>query len=162
MKTLELDLKYLELWKYPESYFGDTYYDYYPVIGKHRDSKILDLSNYECIEKHCIELVGKDNITYESANHWAVGWVETLMIHKDCKPGAIQEIDDIIGSLAEEYPVFNESHYSELMYNDITEYWNNMSLSDKVDECKRSGISIFQARDESIPNEIYQNIESEF
>jgi len=152
--------KYLKLWEYPESYFGDTHYDWYPVCGRSRDSKVLELSNFECFEDFCNELCGQDNVKIVHESHWAVGWVETLMIHKD-SPN-LDEIDDIKGKLIEDYPVLNDNHYSDMICNEVSEYWGNCLLYERIELCRDSGESVFSARLDYCPDMVYDSLSGEF
>jgi hypothetical protein len=38
--------KHLKLWKHPDNYLGATWYDYYVVLGQHRDSDVITRSNF--------------------------------------------------------------------------------------------------------------------
>jgi hypothetical protein len=81
----------------PENYWGalDDWCaaGYGPTFAKHRDSDVLDISNYETIlsvfrEKYEF---GRDFVT-ETSNHWAVGWIEQIVVRVfDCKCG-----DDVV------------------------------------------------------------------
>lgn len=89
-------------------------------MGRHRDSEILDNSNFES----ATELLGgesEDNgVIIARAGHWAVGWVETLMIHKDAPHELLDKAEELLAAL-ERYPVVDEDDYSEREY----EYYSN-------------------------------------
>jgi len=113
--------KYLDLWTYPDSYAGATWYDYYVFLGQHRDSDSLTRSNFICgleaLEK--ILSIDFDSEGVISENHWAVGWVEWIAIHKD-NFEALEIADEIAKSL-EDYPVVNEDHWSNLETDEMLE-----------------------------------------
>ena len=91
-------------------YIGERYDDYYHVIGHHRDSKLIDESNYysikECLEKNSIDFIEV------SANHWAVGWIEQILIHEDDIKG-IEFIEDEILDRLKDYPIIDEDDLFE-------------------------------------------------
>ena len=100
----------LELWKHPENYMGDTFYDYYVGPGRHRDSDIVANSNFDA----ALEMLGGErepNVIVEHASHWAVGWVDVILVHKNAKKkvAILQEIMDKI----EDYPVLDEDDWSQ-------------------------------------------------
>lgn len=79
-----------EVLTYPPNYWGSLteWIDsgYGPTFTKHRDSEALDRSNYDSIEQLFREKFeyGLDFVT-DSANHWAVGWIEQIVVRVlDC------------------------------------------------------------------------------
>jgi len=132
----------LSLWTLPDSYMGAQWDDYYVFLSKHRDSLAVTRSNYIC----GLEAIGGESDTVRCVNegHWAVGWVEWIAIHKsDAK--ALELADELEGALSD-YPVLNDAHWSELEYSEACEYWESMSVRDRVEYCARAGQSIFAAR----------------
>ena len=89
-------------------YIGPRYDDYYIIAGHSRDSRILEESNYTSIK----EFLEKNKINFieVSFNHWAVGWIETLMIQEDDIKG-IEFINDNILDKLEDYPIFDEDDF---------------------------------------------------
>lgn len=100
----------LELWTRPNNYLGQTWEDYYVFLSQHRDSDTLDRSNFIC----ALEQVGKEHCAIAHERHWACGWIETIMIHKEDAEG-LAKAEAILKKL-EDYPVIDEEHYSELEY----------------------------------------------
>ena len=83
--------------------------------------------------------------------HWAVGWVEWIAIHEsDAK--ALAAADEIASAL-EDYPVIDESHWSELEFNEACDYWESMGVRSRVEYCQRARISIFAARRAELPED---------
>ena len=98
-------------------YIGERYDDYFVLYTHHRDSDILQESNYQTIKKEFINLPG---VIERSANHWAVGWVETLLIH-DSAEETIQKGIEIHNSLSN-YPVLDDEDLSNREYDLVLEY----------------------------------------
>jgi len=110
----------LELWEKADNYAGETYYDYYVVYGKNRDSDALTLSNFDAITE---ELKGFDGFISVVSTHWLVGWIETIMIHKDDELGVEKAID--LCKRLEDYPVLDEEDFSDREYENSLETLNN-------------------------------------
>jgi hypothetical protein len=112
----------LNRWTRPDSYFGAEWPEYYSSgVGQSRDSDALERSNFACMLK---ALGGEsDTVLVIRESHWAVGWVEWIAIHEsDAKA---LEIADNIAAALENYPVVDESHWSELEQEDANETWRN-------------------------------------
>jgi len=129
------------------NYGGPDHSEYYVIALQCRDSKRLERSNFECIEKALDPEGEKETVLNIRTGHWAFGWFEWIMVHEsDIETLKIAE--EIVCALAD-YPVVNEEHYSELEWNETCEYWEQLSLSEKVDLCREHGSSIFSARVDS-------------
>lgn len=129
----------LTVWKTPSNYAGYDPVGDYVLYSMHRDSSILEQSNYDCYKK----LVPQ---AYEfEAGHWAVGWVKYLMLDKGASKEVIAKCEEINNDLAD-YPVINEDDYSERLYNAIYDLWDKSSMSDRIDYCHEAGVPIFAAR----------------
>jgi hypothetical protein len=128
---------------------GATWYDYYVAYGQHRDSSCLDQSNFRSYVK---ALGGEsDTVVIARANHWAVGWCETLLIHETDEK-ALRAAEELTDAL-KEYPVLDDEDYSRLEYETACEYWESLSIRDRIDYCKRYRCSIFAARRDEIPDD---------
>lgn len=139
----------LDLWTLPDCYAGPEWPDYYVFLGQHRDSDSLTRSNFIC----GLEAIGGESETVKviREHHWAVGWVEWIAIHKT-DGAALREADQIVSALSD-YPVVNEDHWGELQWDTACEYWEQMSVRDRAEICKSSGVSIFAARRDYIPDD---------
>ena len=116
-------------------------------LGRHRDSDLLTESNFEC----ALAALGGESNTVQviREGHWAVGWVEWIAIHEsDSK--ALEIADDIQAALSD-YPVVNEDDWSEREWNAAQDYWSELDISERVDLCRKAGLSIFAARSDGIP-----------
>ena len=134
----------------PQHYAGPDYYSYYSFLGQSRDSGALERSNFT----RGLELIGgeSETVLVIRDSHWAVGWVETIYIHESDEK-ALRAADEIKGALAD-YPVVDESHYSELEWTEVCEAWECARVRDRVDAIKQShcrGVSIFAARRDEFP-----------
>jgi hypothetical protein len=99
----------------------------------------------------------EDSVQIVRENHWAVGWVEWIAIHKS-NVAAI-EAAKFLCNKANDYPVLNESDWSELEYTQAMDYWDSMSLSEKVRFCADCNVSIFAARRSSdLPDRLYERL----
>ena len=127
---------------HPCSYWGGNG-SWLVVVGQHRDSDVLERSNFQVAQER-LEKVNPDCYTIESENHWAVGWVEHLLVDPT-NAAAIQEAEAMREAI-EKYPILDEDHFSNLEYEEAAEYWANMSVRDRVEACQESDVSIFAAR----------------
>jgi hypothetical protein len=154
--------KYLKLWKCPKYYIGKHWPEYYVVTGRNRDSGLLDNHNFDVIVEALREVAEKmpdwkEKIwdkwlisPYES--HWAVGWVEWIGIHKDAPPQLIDTADKLLGEL-EDYPTLNEDELSEKEWTAAQEFWERMSVKERLELCQKNRCSIFAARHPWIPQD---------
>lgn len=98
----------MSLWTRPKDYIGEKWYDWYVFLSRHRDSSIIENSNFEAGLE---ELGGEsDTIVVVRDRHWAVGWVEWIGIHKSDRK-AIEKADEMLERL-EDYPVLDEDEVS--------------------------------------------------
>jgi hypothetical protein len=111
------DLIRERLYKRPSCYIGSHYFGTISVVGSCRDSSILELSNFET----ALEQLGGEtkSVQVSDANHWAVGWVKGIHVHISNVKRTKQALD-IIRAL-ENYPVLDDSDYSEREYQAIEE-----------------------------------------
>jgi hypothetical protein len=149
----------LNLWNKPANYFGADWSDYYVIMGQHRDSDILTRCNWqvatETLETLATQLDAFDSegdsfLQIAHASHWAVGWCDTLLLHKDAPAQLIAEAERIISDLRD-YPILDENLFSEMEENEANETWNFISLRERIELCAEAGISIFHARHKYFP-----------
>lgn len=124
--------------KRPDYYFTSIFEDENPHWGRagisqHRDSDVLERSNYQVILKDLEERF-EDDVTEIGASHWAVGWVDFIMVRVLIDPdGDVVEdnITDAFKACMEwhdrlaDYPVADEFHLSELEWDEKMEDWKN-------------------------------------
>lgn len=147
----------MQKWTRPDSYAGPEYPEYYVLLTQHRDSDTLTRSNFQVALKR---LGGEsETVLVIRDHHWAVGWIEFLYIHElDAKAVALgHEMTEDIA----QYPSLDETHWSELEYTEAYEYWDNMSLRERIQWCADHNESIFAARPgQQIPDGVYEAITS--
>jgi len=118
----------LPLYEKPDHYFGAHYWGFYTLLGKTRDSNCLTRSNYtvalERLKESCNN--ASEYICTDSVTHWAVGWAETMRIAHNCPIELLEQAEEIYLEL-QNYPVLNDDHYSNLRWEEITEYWEGES-----------------------------------
>ena len=155
-------------WETPDSYGGFNPVGDIVVYSQNRDSSILEQSNYEQIFKHLKETIkgldcpfvlnyerGEFDWVYDfRAGHWACGWVEYILVRKDAPQSVIDAAIEVIGSM-EDYPVFDEMHYSEMQWDATETFWQECSTEDRMHYCKEMGVSIFAARRDYTPESNY-------
>lgn len=115
----------LKLWTIPESWYGKHWEGYYVFLGKHRDSDILTVCNYDVaysrIESLNTEFDGKNTIVKVSESHWAVGWIEWIAIHESNIPAL--KLADSIQSEINEYPILDEEKHTQMEEKEANRIW---------------------------------------
>lgn len=134
-------------WSRPDSYFGAEWPEYFVFLSQTRDSDALTRSNFEC----GLRALGGESETVHIVRegHWAVGWIEWVAIHESDIEN-LKKADEMLCCLSD-YPVLNESHFSELEYTEAENYWQQMPIKYRVELCQKAGISVFSARHDYIP-----------
>ena len=152
-------------WKTPEYYGGFDPIDDVVIAGQSRDSDALERSNYETIFKflqdtedqlakeypeefdQAYEKNDHDLLIYDfRASHWAVGWVETILMSRHAPDCLQMHVVSVLDALAD-YPVFDEEHYSELEWNEVQEFWErDLTIAERVELIREHGGNIFAAR----------------
>ena len=98
-------------WKHPQNYIGECYPNYVTVLGKHRDSDTLEQSNFDV----ALEMLGgvdaEELVITSRASHWAVGWVETILVSIDSEE-KLKIVAEILDAL-DNYPVLDDCDLSE-------------------------------------------------
>jgi hypothetical protein len=151
-------------WEHPSYYGGFSPIDDVVIAGQSRDSDCLERSNYETIFAHLKlmeETLSKQypeafSKAYKAnedalliydfrARHWAVGWVETLLMSQHAPDCLQMEVVAVLDAMAD-YPYFDESHYEELEWNEVNDYWASMGVGERVEIIQEHGGNIFAAR----------------
>lgn len=112
----------LNKWTMPDNYFGAKWGGYYVFLGQHRDSDVLERSNF----RSALEAIGGESehdngVQVVREGHWAVGWVEWIAIPAGPSV-ALAKANEIMSRL-EDYPVVNEDDLSELEHEEANEVW---------------------------------------
>ena len=161
--------KTLGRWRHPSDYGGHSPVGDYTIAGQHRDSGALARSNYkrifEDLVKKAVELgqpedmetdYDKDPRQYVydfHMGHWAVGWVEEIIIKARAPEALIHYAEEIREGL-DNYPVYDEEHFSNLEHEESSKYWAGMSVRERCDIIKKHAteVSIFAGRRDYIPD----------
>jgi len=161
--------KTLHRWTHPDSYAGHEPLGDYMVGGRSRDSDALEESNYrrifaDLMEK-AVELGQPKNTETDydedndkqwvydfRAGHWAVGWVEQVILRKTAPEKLIQFAEEIREKL-EGYPVYDDEDFSNLEYEQSNEFWKGSSVKERYEWIKDFApeVSIFAARQDYVP-----------
>ena len=156
-------------WKTPRDYGGFSPVGDYVIATTNRDADALTRSNWECIGRDMGAVdwgpsertrnypAGKDwearpAVYTWRAGHWAVGWVEYMMIRADASEDVLTAAGETVCALAD-YPIYNEDHFTDLEFNEACEFWERSSVADRVDYLQRAGLCIFAARRDTLPDD---------
>jgi hypothetical protein len=106
-----------DAFKRDSAYWGECG-EWFIVAAQHRDSDSLSRSNFVSL----LKLLGgeSEQVRIERANHWAVGWVEYLIVAPANRSGLREAI--YAHSSVCSYPVLDETHWSELEYNEAWDF----------------------------------------
>ena len=120
-------------------------------LGQNRDSHCLEQSNYSVAMAEFDRMDPEwDDHEDHRFNHWACGWLEVIIVRPDSP--CFDKATEMSDSLAD-YPVLNEDDFSKREWEQMSEYWQSMDISERVDKCQKSGGSIFAARRDDIPSD---------
>lgn len=121
-------------WKRASNYMGHDWTGWHYVIGKHRDSGCLDRSNYAEVCKRLDAWLNVDGsgVSEMRCGHWAVGHTEEIMISRDAPAEAVAIVADLLNRLAD-YPVLNESLYTDYQTEYAESNWDCMSERERVE-----------------------------
>lgn len=129
---------HLNRWTLPSNYAGAQWPDHYGSgFGQSRDSDCMEESNFATVLKalaklppfiHPLNASGEMDNEIESRqviheSHWAVGWVEWIAIH-EADTAALELCDKLRGDY-ENYPVLDESDYSERESDAANTIWRD-------------------------------------
>tara|TARA_B100000700_G_scaffold99545_1_gene112030 strand:- start:9819 stop:10352 length:534 start_codon:yes stop_codon:yes gene_type:complete len=154
------------IWERPDDYAAfdedaDPVGDYV-IYARHRDSSIMDDTNYTEIFRTLSVLANirkqRDKVYDFRANHWAVGWVEYIIVRQDAHPDILEQAAEYLCALAD-YPCLDDDTYSERQWDAILDYWERCSLRERVDYCRDNDVSVFAARpNQPIPDAVFDDL----
>jgi hypothetical protein len=147
MELIPENLKAIQRWERPDHYAGADWFEFFVFLGQHRDSDSVTRSNF--IEG--LKALGgeSDTVQVVRERHWGVGWLEWIAIH-ETDHAAILAADEMLCALSD-YPVLDECALSELEWDEAAEYWERMSVRDRVQYLQRADLCIFSARHDYLP-----------
>jgi hypothetical protein len=126
------------LWTHPSNYFGATWENWYSAgFGQSRDSDHLEASNFQyALERllalsTVLELEDGPTVQIVRENHWAVGWIEWIAIHKS-NTVALQMARQLC-KRANDYPILDEEDFSRREDEECSYLWEHCySPSERV------------------------------
>ena len=128
-------------------------------VGRCKCGKSTGLWNHHVPDafkcEHCGHVYDERGWVHDfRAGHWAVGWVEQIIVRRDAPDSVIIMLADIDAAL-EGYPVYDESHFRELEWTEATDYWSSLSVRDRAEYIRDTGCgaSIFAARRGDMPQD---------
>jgi len=111
------------------AYFGENG-DWLIACSIHRESDCLSRSNFDTFKKSLESLPEVKNwqgefapVTIERFSHWAVGWIDYLIIDPECMP-AVALADSLLEKL-DSYPVLNEDDFSAKEQEEVEVFWRD-------------------------------------
>lgn len=114
----------------PGTYYGERP-DWLVFYGQTRDSEALTRSNFECLTNQLRDMCGEEGEQWaiEHFTHWAVGWIESILINP--KGQAVAWAEHWLSALSN-YPVVDDDHLSDLEWDETYEYiqsvgWDGLS-----------------------------------
>jgi len=112
----------MQKWSRSENYIGETYYDYYVLLSRNRDSGLVEESNFWSALK---ALNGESKtVKVIRSSHWLCGWVEFIIIHEsDIK--SVNKGNEIEKAL-ENYPILDEDAFGEMVLEKETEMFDQI------------------------------------
>jgi len=149
MHTLTEVAEHPSGWDSRSNYAGrdlDELSNLYVVLTRTRDSDLLSESNWDA----ALKLLGgeSEDCIIHRFGHWACGWWEALCVTENLRAKG-EEIEERL----KDYPVLDETDFSEREWNAAQDTWVGLSLAERVTLCQEARISVFAARHDSIPQE---------
>lgn len=123
------------------------------TFSKNRDSELLEVSNFEAI-KDDLESRFRRDVTEERFGHWAVGWVDHLMVRMLDDDGTVTPAGVAVLEWRErlaDYPVADEEDYNRREHDATIE---NIKDAASVDEDAALDIYIWLGNQEGMEDEL--------
>lgn len=140
----------------------------WPIVATmHRDSGDIETVNFQVMQEELSKLPEVDNeeaVTVERCGHWAVGWVDYLLVNPKSE-AAIKMAEEFQRRL-EDYPILDENALSEREYEAQSEAWDNwlkwdvMHLIEKELATEEVYDAIYDMDDDELREKFYQAIQS--
>jgi hypothetical protein len=101
---------------------------------KTKNSTLFEESNFENIK----EILGNHAEIFRF-NHWGCVYFELILISPNVPDEIKEKCGEILYSLSE-YPILNESHYSDLRFEKCFEYWDSLSKEERKQELRENNV----------------------
>lgn len=152
-------------WSTPSDYGGFSPVGDYMIAGRHRDSDLLEDTNYtrmlEDLQKFSKDYEADDDEPWVydfRAGHWAVGWVEQMLVKRTAPEPVLEKVAEVVAAMAD-YPVYDEDAWCDAEHDACHKYWSEASVRERAEMCKEAGISRFAGRDpEQVPEECWDQL----
>ena len=117
-------------WDSGANYVGADLSEFYlaPIHRTRDTADALTLSNWRVIERDLDQLAQHDDTGATTIGHWACGWYEIYLIHQS--DSAALAAADQWAAVLSDYPVADESDWSELESEEEQEAWDSWGRSD--------------------------------
>jgi hypothetical protein len=134
----------------------------YSIYARTRDSDIMEDMNYNIVLFNLTQLAVKhdqrDKVYDFRAAHWACGWLENIIVRRDAHDEILIECAELLSELAD-YPCLDDEKYSDLQFDAILDYWEDLSLKERIEYCNDNNHSIFSARPgQPIPDAVFDDL----
>lgn len=120
------------IWEKPKHYGGHNPVGEAVIATRNRDSSLIDESNWDAMLKIAEHGSDNDHVYIFRARHWAVGWVEYLMLKPDAPDDLKQRIDEALCALAD-YPILDEEDYSRREWEAMEDFWGKDDVAKRLD-----------------------------
>jgi len=126
------------------------------MVTRHRDSSFVENWVFEQYEKALKAFW--PYVYVNRASHWAVGWMEHLMVSQFAPPDVLEKIIETI----EDFPrdtIPNEDEFYEAVHERIVEVWEEMTADEKLEYLRKSAD---EGEIDPIPPELEQEVEEDW
>lgn len=139
-------------WDSAANYAGADLSDFYVApVSVTRDSQLLERVNWQVVTAGLERVSQHDETGTVSMGHWACGWYKIFLIHSE-DSAALEAADQWACSLAD-YPVADDSAWSEAELEAVAKFWERCSVSERMEVLKFCGLSVFAARRDELPDD---------
>ena len=130
-------------WQRASNYLGDDLGEYYVIYSRHRDSDILNLSNWQCLIRDFDQFIKEhgDDYFIPRFGDFLVGWSELILVHES-QTNLLKYCNTAIGKI-NDYPVYDDDHHSNMQMEELekfikqeTDYFLSDHSEDIDYECK--------------------------
>lgn len=151
----------MQAWSRPAYYGGFSPDGDYHVLSRSRDSRLIERVNWEVacedldaepFDEGSKGFHARPIVYHWRAGHWACGWVEYLCVRADAPDDIKKRAGEIVCTLAD-YPILDDDRYSEAEHSAVCEYWERISVSERVSWLQDAGLCVFAARRDELPED---------
>jgi len=137
----------------PKGYMLEDQQDWYVVpVSRTQDTGPYEESNFAT----ALKILGGEReriVEVRRFGHWGPGWFEIIIVNPRAGK-TMRKVLSIEQRLAD-YPILDEDDFSRREWEEMTETWDSMPISERMEICAKTGNSIFAARHDEIPENVY-------